>query len=481
MMLDGGVLVARVAGAFRYVSRPKDVEHRHPVLVFDREERLHLPLTVYARKVLSAGSAGTGRAYLNAVLPFFTYLETDSWQVRSGRTWDGPPDVVRQAVYDYLVQTMKCRVRQHRLRFQVVAITAGTKSTVRVFLSALKLFYRVMSGDGRYAHENPMVDLWSLAAESDPDGDRMPPRMPDISGVEEPRRTQRLSDSYFKMEGGEWIPQVVDDPTLPSRVLRGGRALKNWGLREECITRILFESGGRISEVVGLTLGDWLARGGQQEASAFSKGSNGVRVKFLRFSADTAKLLQRYCDTERRQRDPDQLILAQHAARGKQRMVDLTTVPLFLSIRGTALTPKTFRDHYWTTACEAAGIDADVHQARHWYVTMVVRHIYETAKTDGEVKRRLRELIEYMKWRRGWETIEAYEHYFDAARHAEIQDGLHAKMDQALKLQLEERKRRPARPGAPQTVTPAPMAADDDPDFDFLRSIGGGTAVGNKQ
>jgi len=82
--------------------------------------------------------------------------------------------------------------------------------------------------------------------EEEPDELGEYPRLPDCSGVEPPRDKRRLSDSYFKLEGEEWIPHVVDDPALPGRVHAGGRLL-NWGLREECVTRILFESGGRVS------------------------------------------------------------------------------------------------------------------------------------------------------------------------------------------------------------------------------------------
>ena len=65
---------------------------------------------------------------------------------------------------------------------------------------------------------------------------------------------------------------------------------------------------------------------------------------------------------------------------------------------------------------------ADVHQARHWYVTQIDRSIYETVAQQSEIDRRLRELIEYMGWRSGWETLDAYQHYFDPQRHAEIQN-----------------------------------------------------------
>jgi integrase len=202
--------------------------------------------------------------------------------------------------------------------------------------------------------------------------------------------------------------------------------------------RILFESGGRLSEVVGLTVGDWAARGLLQETQAFSKGSHGKRVKFLRFSTETAKLLRRYFDTERRRLDCNQYRLDDYLQAGRDKRADLYEVPLFLSHQGTALRPKTFRDLYWNRACQEANIEADVHQARHWYVTQIIRAIYETTRSESEINRRLRELIEYMGWRSGWETLDAYQHYFDPQRHAEIQNALHERMDAALEQVLKD-------------------------------------------
>lgn len=217
--------------------------------------------------------------------------------------------------------------------------------------------------------------------------------MPDHSGVVAPRARARFSDSYFKLVDDDWIPQIVDDPTLPARVLAGGRAA-GWGLREECVARILFESGARVSEVVGLTLGDWNARGLRQEASAFSKGSHGRPIKFVRlFSANTTKLLRRYFDGERRQHDAEHRTLGDYLAASERGLVDLSQVPVFLSSHRTALKANHCRDKFWTPACRAARIDADVHQTRHRYVTMAIRQIRETARTEAEVKRRSGELI----------------------------------------------------------------------------------------
>ena len=188
--------------------------------------------------------------------------------------------------------------------------------------------------------------------------------------------------------------------------------------------------------MVGLTLGDWAARGLLQEARAFSKGSHGRRVKFIRFSAATAKLLRRCFDTQRRQLDQNHYALEEYHSllRAQEFGADLYHVPIFLSRRRTQLTPKSFREGCWHPACEAARIDADVHQTRHWYVTQVVRGIYETSQGKPEIAdRRLRELIEYMGWKSGWETLQGYQHYFDPQRHAEMQDRLHQRLDAVLK------------------------------------------------
>ncbi|MDC0765083.1 tyrosine-type recombinase/integrase [Brevibacillus sp. AG] len=300
---------------------------------------------------------------------------------------------------------MSCKVHQHKDGFQVVDVTENSRSTVRVFLSALKFFYGVMVNKKYYPFENnPLIDVFSLHVISTSkdfvEHNDAFPRMPSISGTEEPKKRKRLSDSYFRLQGEKWVPQIVDDVKLPGLILLGGSRLKGWGLREECITRILFESGGRVSEVLGLTLGDWHNRGLLKEAHAFNKGSNGRRVKFLRWNNETTKLLLRYFDTERYRHDPNHLKLSDFLRMKQRKEIDLQSVSLFLSNRGTTFTSKTYRENYWKPACKNAGIDADVHQARHWYVTMAMRTIYETTDNNNNIQRKLRELIEYMKWKK---------------------------------------------------------------------------------
>ena len=84
-----------VRGTYRFVSRPTDIEHQHPYLVFDGQDHLHFHLTVFAKEATAQLSAGTVRTYLYAMLPFFNFLDIDTWQQRTECRWDSAPDEVR--------------------------------------------------------------------------------------------------------------------------------------------------------------------------------------------------------------------------------------------------------------------------------------------------------------------------------------------------------------------------------------------------
>src|ERR1700756_901427 len=143
----------------------------------------------------------------------------------------------------------------------------------------------------------------------------------------------RLSSNFFRCAGREWLPQSVDDPLFPSAVYAAGREY-GWGLREFCIVRTLFESGARISEVIGLTAADWAVSRFLNHFSACNKGSLGVRTKRLVISHGLANLYRRYFDdTERGRliRDPHHCSM-----RDLQRILSedpncLSSIPLFLT------------------------------------------------------------------------------------------------------------------------------------------------------
>ncbi len=481
-----------MTSSYWFAPRPKNSEHQHPFLVFDRSDRLHVPLTLFSKEACARVNQKSVQVYLYAILPFFTYLDTETWQIRAGLRWNDSPVRIRQAVEDYLIQKLQCKVQQRRDGWKYVVLTAGTRSSLRIFLAALKLFYQVMRQRGDYPFPNPLIDSMSAtiaAVESHLDQQEKElafPRMPDESGVAEPqqRPTHRLSDNYYKLEREEWIPQIIADPTFPGLILQGGKqlSLKQTRQRDEVVTWLLFETGARISEVTGLMLRDWVALGTHTRAQAFNKGSFGRRTKVLSFHEETVVLLNRYFDQERIRFDPHGYDLATYLELGTRKHLDLSTIPLFVTIQGTQLTPKAYREHYWNPACRAAGIEADVHQARHWLVTGAVRDIYETATSEAEIKRRLRSLVEYMKWRSP-ETLSVYEHYFeqrlDRETHDRFLDGLHTQVQRFLKEREQRRRTSPlSPPSKPEETFKAQPTVEErefmqEPDVSFIYGLAG--------
>ncbi len=464
------------------------MEHQHPYLVFDAQDRLHFPLTRFAKEACTRLDPKTVQIYLYQLSPYFTWLDTNVWQVRMGQTWDASPEVVRRSVDDYLVQKLQCQLIPQQRGWKYVAITAGTKSTLRVFLAALKLFYQIMREQKLYLFANPLVDSMiatiavAISHVEREDNEQKTPPMPAKSGVEAPQEKpkHRLTDSFYKLEHDEWHPQIIDDPKLPAAILTGGRqlSLKHTRQRDEVVTFLLFETGARVSEICGLRLSDWAVLGTKTKAKAFSKGSSGRRIKTISFAEETVILLQRYFDEERVHFDPHGYPLDLYLELSARKQVDLSTIPLFLSSQGTQLTPKEYREHYWNPACAAAGIEVDIHQARHWHVTREVRDIYETAKNAKEVEQRMRDLVDYMKWK-SEETLAVYEHYFEQQHNADTRDDfqkrMHAEVQQYLEEQQRGKVKKQVRRQAKDVPSPTQAVSlfDDEPDLNFLYSLAG--------
>jgi integrase len=449
--------------AYSYYARP-DATHGHPYLVFDCQGKLHLPLIIFAKDAHTPLAPSSVKQYLKGILPWFSWIETNSWQIQANHRWTDPPERVREMIREYLVSRLECRVKEHPQGGEWLETTEKMLNPVRHLLAGLKHFYRVAQAHGYYQHDNPLkgafTELGEAIREQLVQEGNLPPRpkMPAQSGVDEPRRAGRLTDSYFLLKD-KWIPQVITDVELPQKILNGGRRLKergkDWGLREECLICLLFETGARISELMTLTLGDWNRRGLKDTAWARNKGSCKRRAKYVRFSEQTIKLLKKYFDTERKAADAHHCTLNDYLCQAEQRLIDLDTIPLFLSKRGTPWTVESFRANYWKKACAAARIDADPHQARHWYVTQSLIEIHERARKGKiTVERGKEELIAYMHWRSGEKVLKAYNHFFQPTNHATVQNSVFKKLRHSTVQTRRTTNRRPTKHVPAEEVTP---------------------------
>jgi integrase len=425
----------KTAQPWRVVQRPEGIASRYAVVVVDSCGLPHLPLTIFYHEIQIYLADGTARTYLHTLLPFFEYLASDAWREHRQDRWESEPDAIRQAIRDYLVEQLHCKARLKNT-YQLITLTAKSPSTVRVFLSALKQFYHVARRMEWYPHAHPLIDpinhlMQEIEIEERRDAGQRP-QMPQLSGVEDPKG-RSSSDNYFKLVDDMWCPRPIDDPDLHVQ-LRQGFKLAGYCLRDQIVVRMAYESGARIREILRLTIGDWRKRGAKQEAWTFSKGSHGRRVKVLRFSPETSRMLHSYVNTERAAFDPYH-----------RRMSVLDDAdPLFLSSRGNPYDYDSFKKH-WYRLCKIVGIDLNIHGLRHWFVTQQMRLICEEAKASGEIERGKEALVRYMAWRSP-KTLEAYEHYFQAADHTQIQDQLF--------LRLYERDRQHIETSSKTSVPP---------------------------
>ncbi|WCK55914.1 site-specific integrase [Aneurinibacillus sp. Ricciae_BoGa-3] len=414
-------------GNYRYHRCPTGVVSQYAVLVFNPRGKPFMPLTDFFKHEQGRISDSSAFNYLDILLPFFRWLDQFSNYQNARVVWDMEVQAIQVAVTDYLKQEMYCKVRPYET-FEFVNLTVKSPNTVNRFLAALKAFYKAMIKKKMYPYPNPLIDSQAISKEAQEplEGERKGrPRMPQVAGTEKPspHTRRRETDNFFKILNDEWQPVIIDDPFLPSQVFEAGKKV-GWTLRDEVIGRMLFETGGRATEVIEVNIGDYRARTSIREMSTFSKGSHGRRIKFLLFSDDTYTLLMKYLNTERKQHDPNGLCFDE--------LPD--EAPIFLTKRGTAYNYHAWYAH-WKKAMEVAGMDVNPHKTRHWYVTRRMRMIYETSKTEQEKTAGIEGLVKYMKWRSD-ETLKVYEHYFNEQEQLKQIDQLH----QNMKLVEEEHK-----------------------------------------
>jgi site-specific recombinase XerD len=423
---------------YRLVSTP-GLLYRYQVVGPDGLPEL--ALTLFAKDQLKSLSESSIPLYLREILALANWSRSDHVALSRGWTLFSPPEDARALLREYLVAAAKCKITVRPdllgLRASYINATNGTRVNVRTLLSALRRLYEFLILDGRYSHRNPMIhddaarvraEVWEKhrqAIRALRGREPMPPQ----SGVDEPSAI-RLSENYFRYRQKQWEPQTIDDPDFPNLVHSSGRRF-GWKLREFCVSRTLFESGARISEVVSLTAFDWASRGFRNFLQARNKGSHGTRVKTLMISNPTAKLYRRYFDDDvdgRAAHDPRCLHVSNLTTLYRTNPQSLAEIPLFLTAQGEPMTAKLFREQYWKPALMAAGIDADPHQARHWFVTNALRNIDGTARDEAERVRRRQELIQYMAWRSGERTLQAYDHVQRKADFEVRLQGIHDEM-----------------------------------------------------
>ena len=433
-----------------------------------------VPLTLFANEQLKSLSPSSVPLYVREILVLLNWARTDPVVSKEGWNLTGPPAGVRNLIREYLCVGAKCKLttRPDTLGLKVTYVkqTDETRINVRILLAALRRLFDLLVAKDMYGFPNPLLHgeaarLGSSIRESYRQAVRSlegREPMPACSGVDPPSGI-RLSENYFRCVEREWRPTSVDDPDFPNLIYAAGKSY-GWKLRELCIARTLFEAGARISEITGLSVLDWAYSQFMNRLTAKNKGSFGVRTKVLIVSQPTAKLYRKYFDDDvegRRAHDPMRPTLAVMNETMSQDPQALAKIPLFLTRRGTPLSARVFRECHWKPALRQAGLDADPHTARHWFVTNALRNIEATARDAAELSRRKEELIQYMKWSTGERTLKVYEHLRRDFRFSEQLAGIHKTM-QGRERTFATRQGKPVSgepPAGQETVGTSPELA----------------------
>lgn len=436
-------------------------------------------LSAFASHLSTELSKKSIPVYIRELLALANWTITDP--VVRHHAWRllGPPDEVRNIIRQYITTEAACKIttRPDTLGQQTryIRISSETRINPRIFLSVLKRLFSFLREQGSYDYVNPLVhEDFVEARKSFRNAEsqafqnvngRAP--MPQLSGVDSPFRDIRLSENYFRCVDEKWVPKTISDPNFPALIYDAGKQF-GWKARELCVARILFESGGRISEVCALTIGDWSHSQFLNEFTSASKGSHGLRVKTLRVSHPTVKMLKGYFNDERDgrlafDRKKMSLSVVERAFRPPRReqWLHLADASVFLSKNGTAFTAENFRQHYWKPALEAQGIEADPHLARHWFVTNAIKNITQTCKSSEEADYEKRKLIAYMAWRSGEKTLRCYEHSTSKESFGERLDLIHHEMRKNEKRAFTEEDRGSLISSLDNTVSSSDVIDDD--------------------
>ncbi|MGE7947518.1 hypothetical protein [Lysinibacillus sp. NPDC093688] len=89
---------------------PKHIKSRYQLLVFKAYEPF-LPLTDYYHDCLGRVSKSSAISYLNSLLPFFKWLETDSNFQGELVQWNDSAEKIRVVVEAYLMHKLYCKIR----------------------------------------------------------------------------------------------------------------------------------------------------------------------------------------------------------------------------------------------------------------------------------------------------------------------------------------------------------------------------------
>jgi site-specific recombinase XerD len=407
----------------------------YEVLFVDQHGHLIVALTEWYRLRSALGPASTRDTYLSCLLPFFAFLS------EKGCSWNVTPEQLRPILINFYRDRFCCLVRSERETERIAVLptreTPLQESTLAVFRSALRDFYLIMRDEHLYAFSNPLTSQTLQTLKRLHDQSIANRGAPDHAGIrgethERSRRQPTAFIRYPKARG--WRPDVrkelADVRGGIHKVLDAMIACQHISCREKIVLELLRNTGARLHEIVGLSVGGYRNEGIAGQAQVVSKGSLGCEIKTIYFThnPNVMQLLTQYLNQLRPQVDPGR--------RARLTELDAAT-PLLLTERGTAYSVKCFYYHWYKHYPQFRSLCPVIfspHDIRHLFISEFLILLRETCRAgtdhfDAERYQREREAFgsTIMGWR-STQTIDIYDHSRDSEHTFQIL----AKMQQRL-------------------------------------------------
>lgn len=392
----------------------------YQVMFVDQYGHLIVALTEWYRLRSSQGPMSTRDTYLSCLLPFFAFLSEKDC------AWNASPEQLRPLLITFYRERFCCLIRPERGQERVAVLptrdTPLQESTLQVFRSALRDFYLIMRDERLYAFSNPLTSDTLLSLKRLHDQAIANAGAPDHGGIrgETHERSRRQPTAFIRYpKAREWKPdlrkELVDVRSGIHTILDAMMESPEISCREKIILELLRNTGARLHEVVGLSVGGYRNQGIAGQAQAVSKGSLGREVKTIYFAHHprVMQLLTRYLEQIRPRWD----------AQGRRRLdVMESREPLFLTERGTPYSVKSFYHHWYKhyprfrSLCP---VTFSPHDIRHLFITeflIMLRQECGAGADHFDTERYQREREAFGSVIMGWQsayTIDVYDHSRD--------------------------------------------------------------------
>ena len=399
----------------------------YEVLFVDQHSHLIVALTEWYRLRSTLGPASTRDTYLSCLLPFFAFLS------EKGCTWNASPEQLRPILINFYRERFCCLVRSERGPERIAVLptrdTPLQESTLQVFRSALRDFYLIMRDEHLYAFSNPLTSDTLLSLKRLHDQTVVNSGAPDHAGIrgETHERSRRQPTAFIRYpKAREWEPDVrkelADVRAGIHAVLDAMIESRDLSCREKIILELLRNTGARLHEVVGLSVGGYRNNGRAGQAQVVSKGSLGCEMKTIYFvhHPPVMQLLTRYLEQVRPRWDRQQ----------RKRLDGLESgEPLFLTERGTAYAVKSFYYHWYKHAPRFRSlcpVTFSPHDIRHLFISeflIMLRQACGAGTDHFDAERYQREREAFGSTIMGWRsphTIDVYDHSRDGEQTLQI-------------------------------------------------------------